>query len=57
MKHPYLEGLEKMYFKDNILRTRENTLKEIHFVTFTFYTFNNLYNTNIFKNIFKKYII
>ncbi len=56
MKHPYLEGLEKMYFKNDILRTQENTLKEIHFVTFTFYTFNNLYNTNIFKNIFKKYI-
>ena len=57
ISHPYLEGLKKMYFEDSILKTSEDSSKEIHFLSFTFFTLHNLFNTNIFKNIFHNYII
>ena len=55
--HSSIDGLEKMYYENNILKTKYNTSKEIHIVSFTFETLKKLYDTNIFKNIFGKYII
>ena len=52
-----IDGLEKMYYENNILKTKYDISKEIHIVSFTFETLKKLYDTNLFKNIFGKYII
>ena len=46
-----------MYYENNILKTKYDISKEIHIVSFTFETLKKLYDTNLFKNIFGKYII
>ena len=55
--HSSIDGLEKMYYENNILKTKYDISKEIHIVSFTFETLKKLYDTNLFKNIFGKYII
>lgn len=48
--------LKNFYFENNILKTKEDDSKEIHFVSITFIKLKEIYNTNLFKSIFYKYI-
>ena len=52
-KFSNLEGLNNMYNQNNILRTNYYPEKEIHFVMFTFYTLNEIKNSDEFKKLFE----
>jgi len=54
--HACYNGLEKMYLENNILKTKFDNSKEIHIVSFTFYSLKTLYNILLFKKLFYKYI-
>ena len=47
-----IEGLNNMYYDNNILKTKYYPDKEIHFAMFTFYTLNEFKNSNEFKKLF-----
>ncbi len=47
-----IDGLNKLYFDNNTLKTRIYPGKEIHFVGFTFITLNENKNSEIFKELF-----
>jgi hypothetical protein len=51
-KHSNIEGLNNMYYENNILKTNYYPDKELHFAMFTFYTLNELKKTDKFKNLF-----
>ena len=51
-KHSNIEGLNNMYYENNILKTKYFPDKEIHFAMFTFYTLNQVKNSVEFKKIF-----
>lgn len=52
-KHGNLEALEQMYYdENNILRTKYYPDKEIHLISFTFYTIKTLWNNPLFKKLF-----
>ena len=52
-QHPNVNGLNNLYFdNNNILRTNYDKDKEIHIVTFTFFTLNTLKNNKKFKELF-----
>jgi hypothetical protein len=50
--HPNINGLNNLYIENGILRTKYDNDKEIHIVTFTFFTLNILKNNNKFKELF-----
>ena len=50
--HATLNGLNNMYYHNNTLKSNFYPNKEIHFVSFTFYTLNKLINTPKFKELF-----
>lgn len=47
-----LMSLKNMYYKNNILQSKNYLNKEIHFVGFTMYALNNIINEKIFKDLF-----
>ena len=51
-KHANMTALKNLYFDKNILKSRYYPDKDIHVVSFTFYTLNKLYNTPEFKKLF-----
>jgi hypothetical protein len=51
-KHCDIEGLDNMYYENNILKTKYYPDKEIHFAMFTFYTLNEFKNSDKFKKLF-----
>lgn len=50
--HATMSGLKNLYFENNILKSKYYSDKEVHILSFTFYTLIKLYNTDEFKNIF-----
>jgi len=50
--HANIDGLEKLYIEDNLLKSRYHNGKEIHIVSFTFDTLNLIKNNGYFKKIF-----
>ena len=50
--HANEDGLNKLYIDDNILKTKFYPSKNIHILSFTFYTLRKLYNTEKFKDLF-----
>ena len=51
-KHGNLQGLEQLYYDTNgILRTKYYPDKEIHLISFTFFTIKELWNHPTFKKI------
>jgi len=50
--HATLEGLNNMYYEGGKLRSNFYPNKEIHILSFTFFTLNNLINTPKFKDLF-----
>jgi hypothetical protein len=51
--HPSLEGLNNLFFDNNkILRSHYYKDKEIHFISFTFFTLSGLIYTDKFKELF-----
>lgn len=53
-QHPSLLGLNKLYYKDNQLKSEFYPNQEIHILSFTFDTIKKLYNTDKFKELFLK---
>jgi hypothetical protein len=52
IKHANIEGLNNLYYENNVLKTNYYPDKEIHFVMFTFYTLNEFKNSHEFKKLF-----
>jgi hypothetical protein len=50
--HATIEGLHNLYLDDNKLRSKFYENKEIHIVSFTFFTLNKIKKDNYFKEIF-----
>jgi hypothetical protein len=50
--HANLYGLNNLYIEDNVLKSKYHNDKEIHIVSFTFYTLNFIKNNVYFKKIF-----
>jgi hypothetical protein len=50
--HATLSGLKNLYFENNVLKSKYYAEKEIHILSFTFYTLLKLYNTIEFKKLF-----
>lgn len=50
--HATHNGLNNMYYHNNKLKSKFYPDKEIHFVSFTFFTLNKLINTDKFKELF-----
>ncbi len=48
-----IDGLSKLYFENDVLKTKIYPEKEIHFLTFTFISLNENKNSEIFKELFK----
>lgn len=54
--HATLEGLHNLYLDNNKLRSKFYENKEIHIISFTFYTLNNIKKNKYFKDFFTLYI-
>ena len=50
--HATLEGLHNLYLENNKLRSKFYENKEIHIISFTFFTLNKIKNYSYFKEIF-----
>ena len=50
--HANINGLNNLYYENQILKSKFYPNKEIHIVSFTFYTLKHLYNSNKFKELF-----
>lgn len=50
--HATMDGLNHFYLEDGILKTRYYPEKEIHILSFTFYTLKQLYNSPRFREFF-----
>ena len=50
--HANLNGLNNLYYENKLLKSNFYPDKEIHIISFTFYTLKQLYNTNKFKELF-----
>ena len=50
--HATIEGLRNLYLDNNILRSKFYENKEIHIVSFTFFTLNQIKKDNYFKEVF-----
>lgn len=51
--HATINGLLNLYVKDSILKSIFYPEKEIHIVSFTFFTLNQIINSDLFKEKFK----
>lgn len=52
IEHPNINGLNNLFIENNKIKTKLYPNKEIHILSFTFYTLNKLYDNKKFKNIF-----
>ena len=50
--HGNLNGLNNLYYENKLLKSNFYPDKEIHIVSFTFYTLKQLYNTKKFQELF-----
>ena len=50
--HANLNGLNNLYYENKLLKSNFYSDKEIHIVSFTFYTLKQLYNTKKFQELF-----
>ena len=50
--HANLNGLNNLYYENKLLKSNFYPDKEIHIVSFTFYTLKQLYNTKKFQELF-----
>ena len=50
--HASLNGLNNLYYENNILKSNFYPTKEIHIISFTFDSLKQLYNSNRFKELF-----
>lgn len=50
--HANMNGLNNLYYEKGLLKSNFYPDKEIHIVSFTFYTLKMLYNTEQFKHLF-----
>ena len=50
--HANINGLNNLYYENGLLKSNFYPNKEIHIVSFTFYTLKQLYNTKKFKELF-----
>ena len=50
--HANLNGLNNLYYENNIFKSKFYPDKEIHILSFTFDSLKQLYNTNKFKELF-----
>jgi hypothetical protein len=56
ISHGNVEGLSSIYFEDGICKTL-NSNKDIHIISFTFYTLNKLFNSAEFNILFGHLLI
>lgn len=52
IQHPNINGLNNLFIENNKIKTKLYPNKQIHILSFTFFTLNNLYNNKKFKHIF-----
>ena len=50
--HANLNGLNNLYYENNIFKSKFYPTKEIHILSFTFDSLKLLYNTDRFKELF-----
>ena len=50
--HATIDGLNNMFINENILKSKYHNNKEIHIVSFTFFTLMKIKNENKFKTLF-----
>ena len=50
--HATKSGLDNLYLDNNMLKSKFYPDKSIHILSFTFYTLNQLYNSEKFKKLF-----
>lgn len=50
--HANLNGLKNLYYENNILKSHIHPDKEIHMLSFTFFSLKQLYHTKTFKELF-----
>ena len=51
--HCNIDGLQNLYYENGILKTNFHPNKEIHFLTCTFISLNEIKHTELFKELFK----
>jgi len=51
--HCNIIGLQNLYYENEVLKSNYHPNKEIHFLTCTFYSLNEIKHTELFKELFK----